>query len=83
MNKTIRAIYKGGVFHPLQEVVLKDKSEVLVTVESTQATEKEAELFPARIARAQKLHSLNAVISPPVYSFDVLELPMPNPESRA
>ena len=42
MNKTIRAIYQGGVFHPLEEVDLKDKSEVLVTVESTQATEKEA-----------------------------------------
>lgn len=39
MNKTIRAIYQGGVFHPLEEVNLKDKSEVLVTVESTLASE--------------------------------------------
>jgi predicted DNA-binding antitoxin AbrB/MazE fold protein len=37
MNKTIRAIYQGGVFHPLEEVDLKDKSEVLVTVELTPA----------------------------------------------
>ena len=40
MNKTIRAIYQGGVFHPLEVVDLKDKSEVLVTVETTQTTEK-------------------------------------------
>ena len=32
------------------------------------------------MARAQKLHPLNTVISPPVYRFDVLELPMPNSE---
>ena len=43
MNKTIRAIYQGGVFHPLEEVDLKDKSKVRVTVESRRATEKEAE----------------------------------------
>lgn len=42
MNKTIRAIYQGGVFHPLEEVDLKDKSEVLVTVESTPTDEKVA-----------------------------------------
>ncbi len=40
MNKTIRAIYQGGVFHPLEVVDLKDKSEVLVTVETKQTTEK-------------------------------------------
>ncbi len=40
MNKTIRAIYQGGVFHPLEVVDLKDKSEVLVTVETTQTSEK-------------------------------------------
>lgn len=39
MNKTIRAIYQGGVFHPLEEVNLKDKSEVLVTVESSPVDE--------------------------------------------
>ena len=40
MNRTIRAIYQGGVFHPLEVVDLKDKSEVLVTVETTQTSEK-------------------------------------------
>lgn len=42
MKKTVRAIYQGGVFHPLEEVNLKDKSELLVTVESTQASEMSA-----------------------------------------
>lgn len=39
MNKTIRAIYQDGVFHPLEEVDLKDKSQVLVTVESSPVDE--------------------------------------------
>jgi predicted DNA-binding antitoxin AbrB/MazE fold protein len=34
MQKHIRAIYLNGVFHPLEEVDLKEKSEVIVTVES-------------------------------------------------
>lgn len=34
MQKNIRAIYLNGVFHPLEEVDLKEKSEVIVTVES-------------------------------------------------
>lgn len=37
MNKTIRAIYEGGVFRPLDDVDLDDKSEVLVTVEPSQS----------------------------------------------
>ncbi len=39
MNKTIRAIYEGGVFHPLDVVELEDKSEVLVTVESPETND--------------------------------------------
>ena len=50
MNKTIRAIYQGGVFHPLEEVDLKDKSEVLVTVESKQASAKDGESIEDPIA---------------------------------
>ncbi len=42
MNKTIRAVYQGGVFHPIEEVSLEDKSEVLVIIEITQESEKEA-----------------------------------------
>ncbi len=34
MQKHIRAIYLNGVFHPLEEVDLEEKSEVIVTVES-------------------------------------------------
>ena len=34
MQKHIRAIYLNGVFHPLEVVDLKEKSEVIVTVES-------------------------------------------------
>ncbi len=42
MSKTFRAIYQDGVFHPLEQIDLKDSSEVLVTVEATEQESNEA-----------------------------------------